>query len=542
MNSTSASDASLYEIALSSDQPSLVLQISPATLKSVVSSFIDLLVEQKIPAIVWAKLPRGDIWQDELERYLALPGVCRAIYQFKNYRDESGQEERGEDAGMNSTAIVAASPAPSDRPVPVGQPVPDNGSGQAIASILLAPDSHLRREYCLVVWSTEFQGMVLAHRPRSAQMMKSTSGTSDSSPGQPGTGSGAEDGPEKRQNLLAMISLDPGLISRILTGLESAAAFSQARLAAETGTAQRDELPDSVRQWQALMATMPATGANPRLLGKLLTQQIQQQEEFWQRSITYRKQAEIAEVLQVQNAELSNAIRLKDDFLNNVGQELRTPLTTIKTALTLLNSPNIKPPQRQRYMDLIAKECDRQSSLITSLLDLVQLEQVVDQSSLQPVRLAEVVPGVVSTYQPVAEEKGVMLAYTVPEDLPPVSCMSNWLKQIVINLLNNGIKYTPMGGQVWVRAKRQGDYVQLEFRDTGIGIASSEVPKIFERFYRVRQASEESASGAGLGLTIVQQLLIHCGGSISVRSKPGEGSTFNVLLPVHRSALDASSE
>jgi signal transduction histidine kinase len=93
-----------------------------------------------------------------------------------------------------------------------------------------------------------------------------------------------------------------------------------------------------------------------------------------------------------------------------------------------------------------------------------------------------------------------------------------------------------------VRAKRQGDYVQLEFRDTGIGIASSEVPKIFERFYRVRQASEESASGAGLGLTIVQQLLIHCGGSISVRSKPGEGSTFNVLLPVHRSALDASSE
>ncbi|QZZ18684.1 histidine kinase [Leptothermofonsia sichuanensis E412] len=542
MNSTSASDASLYEIALSSDQPSLVLQISPATLKSVVSSFIDLLVEQKIPAIVWAKLPRGDIWQDELERYLALPGVSRAIYQFKNYRDESGLEERGEDAGMNSTAITAASPAPSDRPGPVGQPVPDNGSGQAIASILLAPDSHLRREYCLVVWSTEFQGMVLAHRPRSAQIMKSTSGTSDSSPGQPGTGSGAEDGQEKRQNLLAMISLDPGLISRILTGLESAAAFSQARLAAETGTAQPDELPDSVRQWQALMATMPAAEANPCLLGKLLTQQIQQQEEFWQRSITYRKQAEIAEVLQVQNAELSNAIRLKDDFLNNVGQELRTPLTTIKTALTLLNSPNIKPPQRQRYMDLIAKECDRQSSLITSLLDLVQLEQVVDQSSLQPVRLAEVVPGVVSTYQPVAEEKGVMLAYTVPEDLPPVSCMSNWLKQIVINLLNNGIKYTPTGGQVWVRAKRQGDYVQLEFRDTGIGIASSEVPKIFERFYRVRQASEESASGAGLGLTIVQQLLIHCGGSISVRSKPGEGSTFNVLLPVHRSALDASSE
>jgi signal transduction histidine kinase len=383
--------------------------------------------------------------------------------------------------------------------------------------------------------------MLLAHRPRSAQISKTASGIPDSTAAQPGAEPRAEDGQEKRQNLLAIFSLDPELISRILTGLESATVFSQARLAAETGTTQPGS-HDFVRHWQELKATMPAAAANPRLLGQLLTRQLQQQEEFWQRSATYRKQAEIAEVLQIQNVELSNAIRLKDDFLNNVGQELRTPLTTIKTALTLLNSPNIKPPQRQRYMDLIAKECDRQSSLITSLLDLVQLEQVVDQSSLQAIRLSEVVPGVVSTYQPVAEEKGVRLAYTVPEDLPPISCMNNWLKQIVINLLNNGIKYTPTGGQVWVRAKRQGDYVQLEFRDTGIGITSSEVPKIFERFYRIRQASEESASGAGLGLTIVQQLLIHCGGSISVRSKLGEGSTFNVLLPVHKSALDPSAE
>jgi len=114
-----------------------------------------------------------------------------------------------------------------------------------------------------------------------------------------------------------------------------------------------------------------------------------------------------------------------------------------------------------------------------------------------------------------------MLAYTVPVELPAVFCLSTWLKQIVINLLHNSIKFTPTGGQVWVRSRLQGDYVQLEFRDTGIGIATSEIPKIFDRFYRVRTVASEEVSGAGLGLTIVQQLLLRCGGSISVKSRLG---------------------
>ena len=92
---------------------------------------------------------------------------------------------------------------------------------------------------------------------------------------------------------------------------------------------------------------------------------------------------------------------------------------------------------------------------------------------------------------------------------------------------------------MWVRAKQQGDYIQLEFRDTGIGIATTEIPKIFDRFYRIRQAIDEDAGGAGLGLTIVQKLLLHCGGSITVKSRVGEGSTFNVLLPIYRGQEDS---
>jgi two-component system phosphate regulon sensor histidine kinase PhoR len=282
-------------------------------------------------------------------------------------------------------------------------------------------------------------------------------------------------------------------------------------------------------------ATLPEWETfDPMLVNQLLTKHIQRQEELWQRASTHRKQAEMANLLQLQNEELLSTIRLKDEFLHNVGQELRTPLTNMKTALTLLNSPSLKPPQKQRYMDLLARECDRQSSLITSLLDLVSLDQMAEQTTVQALSLGDIVPGVVSTYQPLAEEKGVRLAYTIPENLPAISCFPTWLKQIVINLLHNGIKFTPRGGQVWVRAKQQGDYVQLEFRDTGIGIAAGEIPKIFDRFYRVRQAVDEDMGGAGLGLTIVQKLLLHCGGSISVKSRVGDGSTFNVLLPIYR--------
>jgi signal transduction histidine kinase len=471
--------------------------------------------------------------------------VFYLIYLFKNYRGEGKNTAKTADSVVFAESSASALEHSNINSLEATSSL--NAIDQkSIASIQLAPESCLRREYFLIVWSTEFQGLVLAQRPRffqntSQNAKLSSSNLSESSAGALETVQTAEDLQDRRQNLQVMCSFDTGFISLILEGIEAATKFSQARLSVEVEI-DSSRSSDWAHEWQLLMATMPSVESNSKRLEQLLTRQIQQQEEFWQRSASYRKQAEVAEALQIQNVELSNAIRLKDDFLNNVGQELRTPLTTIKTALTLLNSPTIKPPQRQRYMDLIAKECDRQSSLITSLLDLVQLEQVVDQSSFQPIRIADVVPGVVSTYQPIAKEKGIMLAYTVPEDLPSVSCMNNWLKQIVIHLLNNSIKFTPAGGQVKVRAKQQGDYVQLEFRDTGIGIAPGEIPKIFERFYRIRQASEESIGGAGLGLTIVQQLLIQCGGSISVRSKLGEGSVFNVLLPVYKSELDQTSE
>lgn len=487
-----APEMSLYELAANSEQTPFALQVSPATFKSVMGNLLDLLIEQQISAVVWAKVPHGKAWQTELDRYCELDDLPQAVYLLKNQREEAS-EEISLQLSEQSDQYLAEHPL--------------------IHSIVLAPENQLRREYFLLIWSEQFCCLLMAHRVRSSQIAINPS-------------NGQEESPDKKQSLNVLFSLDQEMIQQFL-----------AQLSLELPT-DSDGSIDKWAPWETLINQIQPSALNAGLMGQIFTKQMQRQDELWQRSTTYRKQAELASLLQIQNEELLTAIRLKDEFLNNVGQELRTPLTNMKTAMTLLNSPNLKAPQKQRYMDLLVKECDRQSSLITSLLDLVSLDQMAEQTTIQSLKLSDVVPGVVSTYQPLAEEKGVRLAYTVPEDLPPVACLSMWLKQIVINLLHNGVKFTPTGGQVWVRAKQQGDYVQLEFRDTGIGIAASEIPKIFDRFYRVRQTIAEDTGGSGLGLTIVQQLLLHCGGSISVKSRIGEGSIFNVLFPIYRAQVE----
>ncbi|HEY9747545.1 MAG TPA: DICT sensory domain-containing protein, partial [Allocoleopsis sp.] len=526
MSSSITQDVSLYELALHSEESLAPLQVSPATLKSIVSSAIDVLIEQKLPATLWIKLPRDDVWQAEIKRYCESAQAPHTLYLFKTAREEA----------LNSTAIANGNGEGHSKPnlLRNTEEIVDfaaaTHSSSAVVSLQLASESQLKREYFVFFLSPQFSGLVLAHRPRSLRPSKAE--TTPTKAGASDKTTAEEEGLEKKQPLLACCSFNPTTLQQVFAGIKQAVTANQTPPEAAIATAQL------ASSWDHLLQQGLAQAIDPNLFNRFLTKQVQRQEEVWHRSTGYRKQAEAAEALQVQNEELLNALRLKDEFLSTVGQELRTPLTNMKTALTLLNSPSLKPAQRQRYMQVLSTECDRQGSLIASLLDLVQLDREIENSTMQPVALAEIVPGVVSTYQPLAQEKGIMLAYTVPEDLPPVSCLSAWLKQIVINLLHNGIKFTPKAGQVWVRAKQQGDYIQLEFRDTGIGIPASEIPKIFDRFYRARHVAGEDPGGAGLGLTIVQQILLRCGGSISVKSKLSEGSTFNVLLPIYRAPVE----
>jgi signal transduction histidine kinase len=262
-------------------------------------------------------------------------------------------------------------------------------------------------------------------------------------------------------------------------------------------------------------------------MNKLWIKQMQQQEEINQQTLNRKI------IKDRQNHQtIDNQEYLNHEYLNNIFQELRTPLTHIKTALSLLNSPHLKTPQRERYLQIVNQECDRQNSLISGLLHLLELERNLVQTKLEPVNISDIIPGVVSIYQALAQEKGIMISYTIPDQIPSVWCVSGGLREIMINLIHNSLKFTPTGGHVLVSAKLQGDYILLEISDTGIGIAESDIPKIFDRFYRVRTGLSTDNNGAGLGLTIVKLLLRHSRGSISVKSKLYIGSNFIVKLAI----------
>jgi two-component system phosphate regulon sensor histidine kinase PhoR len=472
MSLLSDQDVSLYKLALSIEPALQILSVSPATLKSLVESFVDLLIEQKITSEIWIKSPFGNVWSAEIADSHNQAGIPHTIYTCRTAESEEDKEKQGTEIS------------------PLFLP-------SRVIPVQLASSAQLRREYFFLVLSDQFWGLILAQRPRHSQEAVATT-------------------PE-RHLLLAICTFNRRVVQRVFQDI---------------CRCLRDQR--EVGRWsnQVLKENSGSLSLSPGLLTQLLVKQVQRQEEIWRRGESNRASALARVTLQQQKEVLLNNLQLKDELLEHVAQELRMPLTNMKTAMTLLEAAQLKPAQRLRYMHLLHRECDRQSSLISRLLEMVQLERVGEATDKHVVQLADIIPGVVSTYQAIAGEKGIQLGYTVSPTLPTVSCFEAGLRQIIIHLLNNSIKFTPTGGQVWVRTKQQGEYVQMEIGDTGIGIAPHELPKIFDRFYRGRPAPGEDSVGVGLGLTIVQQLLLHCGGSISVTSRLGEGSTFKVLLPI----------
>lgn len=467
---------SLYELSLNTEHPPQLLPVTPATLLALVRATIDLLLDHKLCAQLWVKLPPGKLWQSEIQRY-NLANLSKGIY---------------------NCSVTKAT---------------ENNLITPSTSIKLNPTSQLQREYFLLVLSPQFCSLALAHRRRIQRQGTVTKVLSKSK---------TVNRPKQNSSLIAICAYETPVIERVLEGIkQEVAAVTMKNLTKKTISSSQSKLTELLHDWDSLFTVVPTQGT---LINQLAIKQLQRSDEILRKTKLERPIR-----LQQQNQDLLNTVNLKDELLRRASQELRTPLTNMKTALSLLNSPHLKPPQRMRYLQMLHTECDRQNSVINGLLELLQIDQTPKYTPLQPVRLSEIVPGVVSTYQPLAQEKGIMLAYTVPEQLPAVLCFNSWLKQIAINLLHNSIKFTPRGGQVWVRSRPMGDRVMLEVRDTGIGIGERDIPRVFDHFYRIRPTADDS-SGAGLGLTIVQQLLQRCGGSISIKSKPGEGSTFTILL------------
>lgn len=222
---------------------------------------------------------------------------------------------------------------------------------------------------------------------------------------------------------------------------------------------------------------------------------------------------------------------VRRDFVANASHELKTPVASIRAAAETLRTAASEDPEAvARFAERIEREAVRLSRIVSDLLDLSRLE-TGGEAETEEVALEALVEDEVERARPAAEEAGVRLTLEVAP-VPLVRGSARDLALMARNLLDNAVAYTRAGGRVDVAVRREGDEVVLTMADTGIGIPSRDLDRIFERFYRVDRARSRETGGTGLGLSIVRHVVDNHGGSVRVRSELGRGSTFEVRLPV----------
>jgi two-component system phosphate regulon sensor histidine kinase PhoR len=238
-----------------------------------------------------------------------------------------------------------------------------------------------------------------------------------------------------------------------------------------------------------------------------------------------------------ETTDLRRLERIRQDFVANVSHELRTPLTTIRAMAETLQEEPENRALADRYLTKITEEVDRLSLIANDLLILSAAES-------NPVRkhdcdIADAVNSVIQQLQLKAKEKGLTLTYHGPSSLS-IAANEAQMKQVAINLVDNALNYTSEG-QIDVVLERNGDQVLIAVKDTGIGISSEHLGRIFERFYRVDKGRSRATGGTGLGLAIVRHIVEAHGGQVNVESALNRGSTFMVRLPVGKPEGEVSA-
>jgi two-component system phosphate regulon sensor histidine kinase PhoR len=232
-------------------------------------------------------------------------------------------------------------------------------------------------------------------------------------------------------------------------------------------------------------------------------------------------------------SDLKKAENMRRDFVANVSHELRTPVTVIKGyAETLLDGALESDLIRsRRFVEIIASHSDRLTNLINDILTLSSLETKEAFLELNPMDVSGTIAKACTLLQEGATQKNIaIINETCGASLPRVMADQGRLEQVVVNLLENAIKYTPEGGSVRLFCEETGQFIKVSIADTGIGIPFKDLPRIFERFYRVDEARTREQGGTGLGLAIVKHIIQLHGGTVSVASEPGKGSIFSFTL------------
>ena len=247
--------------------------------------------------------------------------------------------------------------------------------------------------------------------------------------------------------------------------------------------------------------------------------------------------------LRAANERLKELDKLKDDFVATVSHEVRTPLTSICSFSEILrDNPDLDQEQRQEFVSIIVKESERLSRLINDILDLAKMEAGTSEwhmADLAPRAVIE--QALAATAGLFAKARHISLETRIAADLPPIRADADRLTQVIVNLISNAVKFCAQtDGRIELEAWQDADFLRVDVKDNGIGIAKADQQRIFERFQQAGNTLTDKPQGTGLGLPISRQILQRLGGEIWVESEPGKGATFSFRVPLSRSAAQAA--
>lgn len=228
-----------------------------------------------------------------------------------------------------------------------------------------------------------------------------------------------------------------------------------------------------------------------------------------------------------------NLLNLKSDFIASVSHEFKTPLTAMGAILERLLDDEVKDPQKVReYYQILSHDSEKLKRLVKNVLDFTKIEEGQRKYRLASLDIVQLVRREVESFEKENKIAGFTVRIAIADDIPPVMADEEAMNQALHNILDNAAKFSGQEKNLDLEVLRSQDTIEISVADKGIGIPENEQKKIFEKFFRGKQASTVSPTGTGLGLTLVEHIMTAQGGDVTIRSKPGEGTRVSLILPI----------